>query len=301
MKYYYDSKESNNIFNSENEIFNIRYSFRLHKNKFKKKIFSKINFDVPKLQIENELNYIDDKKKGLINFIYDKNKSEASYEWGKNYFNFNFLDKSTDPKFFYKGNIDFNPFYSVFLGNIDKLNLSSFFISNSLFVQFFKTQILNNKNLNIDLNIDAKKVNQLQNIINVILNFKIKEGLIDIDNTKFSWSNYMDFVISDSLLFVNQNQLMLDGKFIINVKNYKEIYKFLQISRNLRPKLTKLEFNFKYNFDQQIIGFNDVKINNQANEQVANVLKKIILKQDKLQNKIYIKNLIKKAIAAYVG
>ena len=46
---------------------------------------------------------------------------------------------------------------------------------------------------------------------------------------------------------------------------------------------------------------NDVKINNQANEQVANVLKKIILKQDKLQNKIYIKNLIKKAIAAYVG
>ena len=46
-------------------------------------------------------------------------------------FNFNFSDKSTDPKFFYKGNIDFNPFYSVFLGNIDKLNLSNFFISNS--------------------------------------------------------------------------------------------------------------------------------------------------------------------------
>ena len=62
-----------------------------------------------------------------------------------------------------------------------------------MFLQFFKTQILNNKNLNIDLNIDAKKVNQIQNIINIILNFKIKEGLIDIDNTKFSWSNYMDF------------------------------------------------------------------------------------------------------------
>ena len=69
---------------------------------------------------------------------------------------------------------------------------------------------MNNKNLNIDLKINSKQTLEYQNIINVILNFKIKEGLIDIDATKFSWSDYVDFEISDSLLYVNKNQLILN-------------------------------------------------------------------------------------------
>ena len=155
--------------------------------------------------------------------------------------------------------------------------------------------------MNIDLSIDAKKITQLQNFIDIILNFKIQQGLIDIDYTKFSWMNYVDFEIIDSLLYVNENQLILDGKFLINIKNYKQIYKFLQISKNLRPELKKLEFNFKYNFDQQIIDFQTIKINDQTSNKVNDVLKKIIFKKNNLQNKIYFKNMMKEVIAAYVG
>ena len=301
MKYYYDPKEQKNIVNSENKIFNMPFSVRLLEDKIKKKIFSKINLNFLKLQIRNEYDYNDDKKTGSINFIYDKNKSEASYDWSKNSFNFNFFDNLVEPKFFYKGDIGFKPFYSIFVGNTDKINLSNFFKFNSLFVQLFKTEILNNKNLNIDLSIDAKKITQLQNFIDIILNFKIQQGLIDIDYTKFSWMNYVDFEIIDSLLYVNENQLILDGKFLINIKNYKQIYKFLQISKNLRPELKKLEFNFKYNFDQQIIDFQTIKINDQTSNKVNDVLKKIIFKKNNLQNKIYFKNMMKEVIAAYVG
>ena len=149
--------------------------------------------------------------------------------------------------------------------------------------------------------IKANQIKNYQNFKNLILKSKIKAGLIDFDNTKFSWSNYADFKISDSLLYVNENQLLLDGKLLVDVKNYNEIYKYLQISKNLRPKLDTLEFDFSYNFDQQIINLNTIKLNGKINERVYDVLKKIILRSNKRKNKIYFKNIMKDALAAYVG
>ena len=301
MKYHYDSKELKNIVVSKNKIFNIPYSINLYTDKIKNKIFSKIRLNFLKLQIENEINYGVGKKNGLINLLYNKNKSEVHYKWNKNFFNFNFTDKLIDPNFNYEGEINFNPFYGIFKGNTNKIDLSDFFNSDSLIVQILKTEILNNKNLNIDLSIDAKKIANHINFTNAILNFKIQEGLIDIDKTKFRWKKYADFIFSDSLIYVNKSELILDGKLSVNIKNYDEIYKYLQISKSLRTKLDKLEFNFIYNFDQHILNFNDVKINDQSNKNINDVLKKIVLKKNKLQNKIYLKNLINDVLTAYDG
>ena len=73
------------------------------------------------------------------------------------------------------------------------------------------------------------------------------------------------------------------------------------MSKNMRPKLDTFEFDFNYNFDQQVINFKTIKINGQINEKVFDVLKKIVLKSNKLQNKIYFKNIMKEAIAVYSG
>ena len=301
MKYYYDPKELKNIINSKNEIFNIPYSLQLYNDKDKKKLITKIDINSLKFQIKNELNYDVNPKKGLLNLIYYNKKSQVSYELNDNYFNFIFSEKKIEPNFIYKGNISLNPFYSTFNGSTDKIDLFTFFDSNSLFSQLFKTEILNNDNLNIELNINAKKIIQIQNIIDLIFNFKIQEGLTDIDNTKFSWSDYAYFEILDSLLYVSDNQLILDGKLVVDISNYDKIYKYLQTSKNLRADLKKIEFNFNYNFDQQIINFNSIKINNQINKKVNNIVKEMILKKDKTQNKILFRNIMRVALAAYAG
>jgi hypothetical protein len=301
MKYYYDPKELRNIVSSTNEIFNIPYSFETYNNQIENKIISKINLNFLKFQIESEFDYSDNLSKGLLNFIYKKNKSKASYEWDKNSFKLNYFDKINDPNFFYEGNINFNPFFSTLRGNTNQLNLISFFNNKTFFSELFKTEILNNKNLNIDLKVDSNKVFKLHNIINLILNFKIQEGLIDFNNTEFSWNNYIDFMISDSLLYVSGNQLILDGKLVLNIKNLNEIYKFLQSSRNRRPQIKKIEFNFNYNFDEQSISFNTIKIDDKIDKKVNNNLKKMLFKNDRLQNKIYFKSKMKEALKAYAG
>ena len=299
MKYYYDTKELKNLVNSYNEIFNIPYSLTL--NKDKKKIFTKINLNYLKLQIENEIDYSNEKKIGLINILFTKKKSKATYQLDKNNFFFNYFDNSNEPDFFYEGNINFTPFFSNLNGKTNKLDLSILFDPSLLFVQSVKTEIFNHKNLNFDLSINANQIKNYQSFKNLILKSKIKQGLIDFDKTKFSWSNYADFEISDSLLYVNENHLLLDGKLLIDIKNYNKIYKYLQISKNLRPKINTLEFDFNYNFDQQIINLNTIKVDGQIDEKVYDVLKKIVLKSNKLQNKIYFKNIMKEAIAAYSG
>ena len=301
MKYNYDPKKLHNIVRSKNEIFNVPYSFKSYSDKNQKKIFSQINLNFLKLQINNEHYYDDNLKKGIIELIQDKKKSKISYELDKNFFIFKYFDKLNKPNFIYEGKIDLNPFFLDFTGQTNKLNLSPYFSSNSFFIQLLKTEIFNNKNLNIDLSINAQKIIQYHGFVDFFIESKIQEGLIDFDETKFSWRNHTDFEILNSLLYVSNNELILDGKLIVNIKDYNEIYKFLQISKNLRPELEKLEFNFNYNFDQQIMNFNNIKINGQISEKVNNVLEKMIFKSNKLQNQIYFKNILKKVIATYVG
>ena len=300
MKYYYDLKELKNIVKSENEIFNVSYNFTSYKNE-NKKIFSKLKLNYLKLQIDNEFESGNSKIKGLANIIYNKKKSIAAYEFNKDTFVFNYYDKLSDPNFVYEGKVNFNPFFAGLNGKINDLDLSNIFNPNLFFVLLIKTEILNNKNLNIESNINANQIYKYQSFTNFFINFKIQEGLIDINKTKFSWNNYADFEIIDSLLYVNKNQLVLDGKLLINIKDHKAIYKFLQISKNLRPEIEKIEFNFNYVFDENTFNSNNITINRKNSKKVDDILKKIFLKKDKLQNKIYIKKLIRDAIEAYVG
>ena len=100
---------------------------------------------------------------------------------------------------------------------------------------------------------------------------------------------------------MNDNNLALDGKMRIKVRDYDEIYKFFQTPRNHRKEINDLEFLFNYNFDQEIISISDLKIDNQSNKKVGEILKNLVTQENALQNRIYLKNLINSAIKAYAG
>ena len=79
MKFYYEPKELKNIFYSDNEIFNVPFSIESFFDQDNSKIFSLINLNLMKLQIENELSFEDQKKiKSVITF--NKLKRNAQYQ-----------------------------------------------------------------------------------------------------------------------------------------------------------------------------------------------------------------------------
>ena len=236
-----------------------------------------------------------------MKILYNKRKSNLEYSLSKNLFKFSYSDKLIEPNFVYKGDINFKPFFSESSGNLKEINSNQLLNPNSVLVQFLKTEILNNKNLNIKTSVNANKIKSYTDLINLILKVKISEGLIDINETSLSWLDYVDFKISDSLLYVKDNNLILDAFIVIKINDYNEVYKFFQTPRNYRKKIKKIEFNLNYNFDQLSAKLNDIKIDNFIHEEVSKNLNQLIFKDNKLQNRIYFKNLMNQAIKNYAG
>ena len=301
LKYYYDLKDNKNTFVANNEIFNIPYTVELKNHKDEKKILTKVNFDFLKLQVKNILSYKQIQKNGLIKFTYNKKKSEGTYQLNNNLFNFNYLNKSLGNDFKYEGIINFIPFFSKISGDIDIINLNKLFNPDTILVQLFKSELLNNKNLNINVIINAEQIIPFRDLNNLVFKFRIEDGLLDISETKFSWLDYVDFQIFDSLLYVRDNDLVLDGNISIDIHNSSEIYKFFQTPRNYRKEIKKIKFNFIYNFDQEITNLNNIEIDNLVNPVVNKILDQFISKDTILQNRIYFKSLINEAIKSYAG
>ena len=175
------------------------------------------------------------------------------------------------------------------------------FNPDTILVQLLKSELLNNKNLNINGIINAEQIIPFRDLNNLVFKFRIEDGLLDISETKFGWLDYVDFQIFDSLLYVKDNNLVLDGNISIDIHNSSEIYKFFQTPRNYREEIKKIKFNFIYNFDQEITNLNNIEIDNLANPEVNNILGQFISKETILQNRIYFKSLINEAIKSYAG
>ena len=301
IKYYNNKKNSFSTFKAYNEIFNVHYSFELQNDKINKKLFSKINSKVIQLKIENELDYSKNIKIGLLNFFYGTNKNVTSYELKKNSLYFSSSNKKYNKDKFYSGLVNFEPFFLNADVNTDESYLSYFFSSNSLFLELLKAEIFDNKNLNIVININSKKLILHDRFVDFLLKFTINEGLVNIDDSKINWSDFINFQISDSLFFIDDDNLFLSGKVSSTIKNYDKMYKFFYTPKKLRTKIKKLEFNFNYNLDQQTLDFHNIAINDETNENFAKFFKKPISKKKLFQNRIYFKKLINELLKIYVG
>ncbi len=301
IEYYYEPKELKNIFYSENELFNIPFSLESFFSENKNKIFSQINLKLMKLKIENELSFGNKKKSGKSQFVLKKLKRIMEYTIDKNSFNFHIFDKKDQPDVTYKGKFNFKPFFAFLEANLDEINLNYLLSSNAIITQLLKTEIFNNKNIDFKLNINADKVYNNSNFKNINFNSKIQEGLIDTDNTKFKWRDIADFELLESLIFVKNGELVLDGKIKINVNDFNKLYKFLLTPKNYRNQIKIVDFNFTYNFDQKVAELKDIKIDNKINQNVNKILNNVVLKKHDLQNKIYFKNLLNEAIKSYAG
>jgi len=301
MKYYYEAKELKNIFYSDNEIFNIPYSIESFFGKNKKKIFSQISFNLMKIKIDNELTLNNESKIGKSEIIFNKVKRIVEYQIEKNYFKFKIFDKKDESNANYNGKFNLKPFYASLEGDVNEINLNYLFGSNAIIAELLKTEILNNKNIDFKLLINADKVYDNPNFRNIVLKTKIQDSLVDTDKTKFEWRDFANFKLFDSLIFVRDGELILDGKMKISVIDYNKVYKFLLTPKNYRNEIKEIDLNFTYNFDKKLAELKDIKIDNKIDKNVNKILSNVILKKDDLQNKIYFKNLLNEAIKSYAG
>ena len=230
-----------------------------------------------------------------------KKKSILNYKTNKNFFEFNYFDELDKKKFLYNGKLNFKPFYSTFEGDTEEINISYLFGTNAIIVELLRTGILNSKNIEFKLNINANKIQNNQNFLNFILKSKIQEGLIDIDNTQIEWKNNSIIKLTDTLIFVKDGKLILDGKSQIKIKNIKNIYKYLLTPKNFRKKIKTIDFRFSYIFDEKVVILNDIIVDGKYNQKVNEKINNIYIRGSDIQNKILFKNMTNDLLKAYAG
>ncbi len=172
---------------------------------------------------------------------------------------------------------------------------------NDFIVQLLKTEILNHKNVEFKLNLIADRVLNNSNFRKININSKIQDGLVDTDMTKFTWRDFVDFELLETLIYVRDGELVLDGKLNIEINDYNKVYTFLLTPKNYRNKIKRINLNFTYNFDKKIAQLKDIKIDNKFDQNVNKILMDVILKKNNFQNKIYFKNLLNEALKSYAG
>ncbi|WP_262589664.1 hypothetical protein [Candidatus Pelagibacter communis] len=300
-KYYFDTKEIKNTLDANNEIFNLPYSIKIYDDKIKKILNSKINIESLKLIINNQTKYTDTNYSGFseINFLNSKNLFE--YQYKNDLFEFKFFDKNQNPDFSYKSRFNLKPFYANITGNTKKIDLSPLFSSNAIIKELLKIEILNNKNIDFYLIISGNSIKKFEDFKNVLIKSKIQEGLVDIDQTKMTWKNNINFEFLNSLIYVKEGKLILDSNVEININNTNELYKFLLTPKNLRKKISKVNVNFTYFFDEKYIKVKNIMVDEKILKKSNYTFEDILLKENNLQNKIYFKNLLNEVIKNYAG
>ncbi len=295
-EFYYDSYNLENVLKSKNEIFNVPYKLIIKNDKFNKIVSTEFNSKKIRLNIKNQISYDAKTQQGLMEILFVNQTTALEYRLNKNS-----LDFSTEgKKDKYNGLIEFKPFYLKANFNYDGLSTKNWFNENSIVYNLIKSEIFNNKNLNINVNLNVKDIININELNDLFLNLVIESGNISFSDSNIMWKDDLKIYLTESLLNYDQNEIYLIGKIIIDIKDTNDFYKSFQIKKDYRKEIKQIQFDFNYNFTQQITNFNNFKIDNKPSLDIENLVEEYN-SNEKVFNKITFKNFVNEFFKVYFG
>ena len=296
-EFFYDSKNLQNVLSSKKEIFNLPFKLLIKNDKFNKKIILNFNSKKIRLDIDNEINYDDEIKKGDINIRFINKNTSFNYQISKN----SLIFSSTKDKNFYRGQIDFKPFYLTADFNYIGLSSKNFLNEDSIFVDIIKSEVINNKNLNAKITFNLEDITDIKELNNLSLKIDIEEGDINFSETTLMWKNDLKISFNESFLSYDENEIRFIGKVAVEFYDLDNFYKSFQVKKDNRNALKKIEFDFIYNVDKKIFNFDNVKIDDFEDENVKKYLDNFNLSNNRTFNKVRFKNFVSNFFNAYAG
>jgi len=295
-KFFYDSFNLENIFTSKNKIFNIPYKLIIKNDKFNKEIFANFNANKIRLDIENNINYESDNKKGLLDILFVNKNTSLNYELKKNS-----LEFTSEENGFFEGLIEFRPFFFKASVNYEGLSTKNLFKDDSIIIELIKSELLNNQNLNVNINLFVKDITNIDELNDLNLNISLDQSNINFLKSKIMWKEDLEIIMNEGLLNYDQDEIYLNGKLIINTINIDNFYKSFQINKSNRKDINKIELDFVYNFNKNKFRFDNVKIDNSSNEKLDSFINSHNFSGKTFDNKIMFKNFINNFFISYSG
>ena len=296
-KFYYDSKNLQNVLVSKNEVFNVPFKITLRNDKFNKEFLTKFDSNKIRLNIENIIDYENKSKKGIMDILFINKTTALEYELDQNSLNFfSFNNKNS-----YKGTIDFKPFYFAAEFNYEGLSTKNLFDENFIFIDLINSELLNNKNFSANLDVNIKNITNVNELNDLRLKIFIEDGNINFSDSKIKWKDNLEIILDESLLLINNDGANLVGTTIFNFNDVNTFYTSFQILKKNRKKMKQMQLDYVYNFNTKSITFENPRVDGKQNQKLDEFLNIFNSEQDRIFNKITFKNFMNNFFNAYAG
>ncbi len=268
-------------------VFNLPVNFLSRHDLTNKNIFTEINLNSIKLKIENNLNYKSNEIAGELKLNFINNRETVNY----NLKNKNLTYAATDRNI--KGEINIKPFFLSSNLEFKNLQIKKIFDEDSIIVNLFKSEILNNINLNGKISVIINNLDDLKHVGAVKFDIQFEEGVIFISNLNFIFKDSVIFNFRDVNLIVDNDQLKFIGDIIMDFKNMQNFYSYFQIKRNYRKNIDRINSSFVFNLDNNLFELNQLEIDGVNKEILSQFLNDLNSKEKDFFNKVTIKNTIR--------
>ena len=303
--YGYDKKDQNNFLKVDSKLFNIKNVSRFFY------IDEKLKYNIKFKELDLNLDGILDfgNKYGQFELILSKFLLSVNHKHDKNNLSFsNFTSKNENVllsqdelinDYFFRGLINFKPFFLNLLIEVGKLNLSDLFKQQSITKEILKSRFIDHENLNYDIRISANQLKNNSSIKDISILINSTQGVIDFNTSNFRYKNNLSVSIDDSLLSFEEDKIKLSSTISIKIDDLNLIYKFFQTPKKFRSKISHVEITSEYSILDSTIEFKEIKVNGVKNENLKNTLLSYNSNDRFLKNKIEFKKFINNLIKNY--
>lgn len=296
---FYDIKKKLNFLIGQGEIFNIPYQIDIKNDDVEKKLYLKVFSKIIQASFENNFNYSQDQKIGLAEFNFDKKNFISSYELTDDSFKFNNNKEQENYKF--NGIIYFKPFYLSADFDLKEINFKNILKENSFVLELLKSEILNNENINLDIGFKINNFDKKDDFKNLDIKLKIEQGLIYLKGSKLNWLNAAQVELLQSAIYIDQNNIGINGSLKINISDLDEMYSYFQTGSKFRKKFSNITLDFNYDFSKKQIAFENILIDEVSNQNVSNFFNYFNKNNKLIENKVYFKKLMNDFFKIYAG
>jgi hypothetical protein len=304
LSLFYDETKLLNQIILKGEVFKIPFILQFKKNLIDKKNDLLIDSKKYKIKLKNTASNKNKTVNGLNNISILNSKLLTEYKFKENKLTFKSLNSQISTNTIdYEGVLNLDPFNLILDISSKKIDLRKLFNTNSILFELIKSGKLFHDNLNIAISLNSPNISNNKILSSLKVNFNAINGEINFDKS-YILSNKIGILKSNSnRLIIDNDSLIFNGDFDLNIKNSDYFFSFFQTSKKFRKPIKNIFFNFNFNFLENRLEIKNFKIDNKKpGNEVELVLNDFNLNDDQqIGNLIIFKKLINNLFSVYVG
>ena len=295
FSFFYDDLNNLQKIKTNFEVFNIPFKLDISKNDINENKIIKLSSKKIRLDIKTSIDYNEEKISGFFDIASINKRNLFNYVIKDN--SLNFLSSEND----FKGEISFKPFYFSSDLNFNFVSQKKIFQRESLLIDLFDSELLNNPNLNASVNIKINKIDKFEHFKDFFSKIHFGEGRILMKNFNTQWNDSV-LIESNEIEFLNdEDGKKLVGEINFNFEDIEKFFRYFQIKRNYRDVFDTIKLDFVYDFTLEKITMNNFRIDNKSIQKIDKFLNQYNKSENNSLNKFTIRSFIKEFFKVYAG